>query len=1530
MAAVLVTSGVGAVLPLAADATGVAQTATTAVSGTPLTVTPNPWYAGSTFEGFGTSLAWFANVTGDYPDSIRDKLYDLLFSKDGLDLQGARYNVGGGNASDVTDYMRPGGAVEGWWKPNYDASTGGAADADRYDGTATTFANKDKVLAAWDGSDSADYDFDADQTQRWWLKKLTDAHQIKDWELFSNSAPYFMTGSGYVSGQLNTATDVPQLSHDAYQKFAEYLTTVTDYLEKTYGMSFDTIEPFNEPYWSTGSWLTKLDANGKPVASQEGMTVSPAEQTAFVKALAAQLASASTTTKATIAANDGGNAVNFLRDWSGTGGYASDADATSELSQLNVHGYGTVGSPAQVLQVRDTAKAADKPLTMSEDEGSWVSGFQPTSMANAFGFTNEINQIFSGLEPSGFDLWQPVEDDYNMSAVEKLNWGEIYTDFDCSYYDTTTGAKLDSATSAPDGDTVAFLSDRRVKANGGSTSGVPACGLQVNTKFNVLRNYTNFIQAGSQLVADDDAATTSAIDTAKGTTTLVHTNSSSSAQALTVDLSDFATVADGAKATVYLTTQPDASAQGDLDKMMSYGVQAQTPVAVDTAAKKVTVQVPAGSVATVVVDGVSGVAPTAAAVVGGHSYQLVSQASGKALAARSATGTATSIEASATTDGSDQAWTFHPVATSRADARTYVLTNGDEVLGATATGTTLTSASVDDAAKDPASRWVLSSTDGKHYSLVNGKQVLALDVSNGATADGSPVALYGSSGATNQAWTLRDLTVTGSQPVTAATLVGTAPTLPTTVTPVYAWGSGAAAPVVWNMPEKSAWDSEGQVEVQGTATDVYGQTVAVTATVDVGDYTVTDPVSVTVAEGSGVDAVKSAAPSTVPARVGASAATYPTAVTWDWSSLTADDLATPGVVTVHGTAASNDPSASGLAATLSVVVTTATDVNINPLAGTTAAATYTEKAQYSADNTRNGVTTDKGWSNWKSGTLDSSDTLTYTYDQVHHLTSATVYFFKDGDTSWAKSMQVQYRKADGTWVNAPGNDTAQPVTAPADGTAPVVDVDLGGVDATGVRFVLNAISGKWLTVSEVQVFASSPSAGAVSSLAALRTGGDGVQGFAADTHDYEVPLASAAIENGNFPVVTGVATDQAATVTVEQATTATKKATVTVTSADGSTTTSYTVTFTPAATELDSLTVVSAPLKTVYEVGEKLDATGLAVTATYQDGTTKDVSSQVRLSGFDSATKGKQTVTVSYSEAGLTKTATFGVKVIAGTTFTLLEAPVLSGNPTVGEKLRVSRATFSPNGVQTIQWLRDGEPIDGATAWVYSPTGDDEGAQVSARVTVTKTAYTSLSVTTDSVEVMVGSRLGLPAGVAVTGTAQPGEVLSTSTTASDFRPAADTVTYQWYLDGDAVSGATASTFTVPASAVGQKAHVEVTGALHGWTTSTYVSKSVKVHRAPGPVVTLLAPTAGDDGTAEVSGTVTVKVRVKADDSAITSYALRVDGVTLQSVSNASAGTYTYRLDTTALSDGDHSLVVRSGDADGRTTTLTQALTVANG
>src|SRR5699024_7585120 len=226
-------------------------TATPASAATPaqdasadtVTITPNPWYAGDPFEGWGTSLVWMANATGGYPDALREQLYQMVFCGDGRDLSTARYNRGGRNASDVTDYLRPGGAVDGYWAQD--------ATGELY-GASTTVADRDQILQAWDPDNPDHYDFTADATQRWWVQQLAEDDQITHWEVFANSAPYFMTESGYVSGGFDGNDE--QLRPEAMDKFAGYLAEVTDFLEDEYDIDVDTIDPFNEPntdYWST-------------------------------------------------------------------------------------------------------------------------------------------------------------------------------------------------------------------------------------------------------------------------------------------------------------------------------------------------------------------------------------------------------------------------------------------------------------------------------------------------------------------------------------------------------------------------------------------------------------------------------------------------------------------------------------------------------------------------------------------------------------------------------------------------------------------------------------------------------------------------------------------------------------------------------------------------------------------------------------------------------------------------------------------------------------------------------------------------------------------------------------------------------------------------------------------------------------------------------------------------------------------------------------------------------------------------------
>lgn len=1053
-----------------------------------VTITPNPAYASAPFEGWGTSLVWFANATGGYPDSVRQDLLEKVFGEDGLNLNIARYNIGGGNATDVPPYLRPGGAVDGWWNPDLGKSDGSGP-------ITSTYADRARYAAAWNPDDPAAFDWNADQTQRWWIQALKD--KVTKWEAFSNSPPYFLTQSGYVSGGINNAT-AEQLAPADMDKFAGYLVKVVEHLEQTYGITFDSLDPFNEP--NTNYWGTSIPQGAtwpSSASRQEGAHIGPQRQDQMIAALAARLAAAGTTTDVPISAMDETNPSTFVTDWNGWSPASKAA-----VAQLNVHTYGT----SDRTMVRDIAKAADKPLWMSEVEGNWDTsgaGFNQTNIDNGLGMAGHMVDDLRELEPRAWVFWQPVEDLYNMQKVEKTNWGSVFIDFDCN----AQGA-----------------SERRLRDGDAD----PSCKVLTNAKYNTVRNFTHYIRPGDHIVPTDDAQTTAAVTASGDGVNLVHVNTDAAARTVRLDLSHFAQVAAGATVTPVVTTESPA------DAVEKNALVSGAPVAIDPATRTATLTVPAKSVTTFVVSGVSGVADAAPQVKDGATYQLVGSQSGKALAAQ---GSALAIRSSATTAdaASAQAWTATSLEGSGSDRQRVLLRGGDgRFLASSGTSLTLTAESAEQAAADPAAQWIPNTLDGRRFSFLNVATTRVLDVNGAGTADGTNVGLWTSNKGDNQSWALAPTAVQSVPDVTATTAVGVAPALPATVQIRYAGGITRTAPVTWNL-DGHDW-AAGTAQVSGSGTDLFGAPFTVRALVDVGTYTSALPVSLTAYAGASLAAVSAAAPTTVPLEIRAGGGTTAAPVTWSWDGVTDAALAAPGTIRVTG--AASVPGGGTLDAVLTVILTPAVEQNVARTS--TPSATYTEGG-YPATRTINGVTTDKGWSNWRRGTLNASDTLTYALAAPSPVSHVKVYFQRDGGTSWARTMHVDHRLGTGEWVTG---DTIT-VPSPASG-APTVDIPLGGVTADQVRIVMNAYPNTHLIVSEVEIYSPAASPSAIADLARLTVGSSPVSGFSAGTTSYTVPVPGSA-----WPVVGATPIDQDAAVTIVQPADGAGTATVTVTAPSG-------------------------------------------------------------------------------------------------------------------------------------------------------------------------------------------------------------------------------------------------------------------------------------------------------------------------------------------------------------------------------------------
>ena len=170
----------------------------------------------------------------------------------------------------------------------------------------------------------------------------------------------------------------------------------------------------------------------------------------------------------------------------------------------------------------------------------------------------------------------------------------------------------------------------------------------------------------------------------------------------------------------------------------------------------------------------------------------------------------------------------------------------------------------------------------------------------------------------------------------------------------------------------------------------------------------------------------------------------------------------------------------------------------------------------------------------------------------------------------------------------------------------------------------------------------------------------------------------------------------------------------------------------------------------------------------------------------------------------------------------------------VGGALAGSEGTWSTTALTfAYQWLRDGEPIEGATAAEYAPVVADLGKQVSVKVTATKSGHNPGSSTSDPVTVDKGAAPQNSAAPEVTGTPELGETLTVSDGEWDLEDL--TFGYQWLRDGEAIEGATEATYVVTEDDLGTELAAEVTASKDGHEDGSATSEGVAVPDEPEEV-----------------------------------------------------------------------------------------------
>ncbi|KAK4225459.1 glycoside hydrolase family 30 protein [Podospora fimiseda] len=171
-----------------------------------------------TWEGWGTSLAWWAVAFGN-----RQSLPGLGFNIARYNADVSSWNSYNGSKMVVSPNMIPSRQVEGFWQD---------------------WGSADPSSSSWKWS--------ADANQRSMLSKAQD-RGADILELFSVSPMWWMCKNHNPSGSDDGSSD--NLQSWKYQQHALYLATVAKYAADNWNIRFQSVEPFNQPsanWWNGG------------------------------------------------------------------------------------------------------------------------------------------------------------------------------------------------------------------------------------------------------------------------------------------------------------------------------------------------------------------------------------------------------------------------------------------------------------------------------------------------------------------------------------------------------------------------------------------------------------------------------------------------------------------------------------------------------------------------------------------------------------------------------------------------------------------------------------------------------------------------------------------------------------------------------------------------------------------------------------------------------------------------------------------------------------------------------------------------------------------------------------------------------------------------------------------------------------------------------------------------------------------------------------------------------------------------------
>eukprot|EP00928_Gymnodinium_smaydae_P027983 TRINITY_DN21470_c2_g1_i1.p1 TRINITY_DN21470_c2_g1~~TRINITY_DN21470_c2_g1_i1.p1 ORF type:complete len:557 (+),score=110.71 TRINITY_DN21470_c2_g1_i1:93-1763(+) len=329
----------------------------------------DPNATGVTWEGWGVSLAWWANVFG-----ADDTLARLAWSTCTVQLEGrklpglglniARYNLGA-CSTEVVDKKKM-----------------------KVSPRCPAFREMEGFWLSWYSSDPSNkecWNWTRDSNQ---VQCLLKAKQlgVTHFELFSNSPMWWMCGNHNPCGANAGGNN---LMENNFVPFARYLAITARYFKDNLGIKFTSVEPFNEPQ---STWWT---ANG----TQEGCHFDTKLQAWILGQLANELNAQGLFGSLPITASDENRYDQAVKAWKDFAKFPTSRGETAQqlVSKVNVHGYQYQGN-------REALRKAVGP-----EKTIWQSEFGENDGTGLWMASCLISDM-KFLRNSGWCYWQLVDE----------------------------------------------------------------------------------------------------------------------------------------------------------------------------------------------------------------------------------------------------------------------------------------------------------------------------------------------------------------------------------------------------------------------------------------------------------------------------------------------------------------------------------------------------------------------------------------------------------------------------------------------------------------------------------------------------------------------------------------------------------------------------------------------------------------------------------------------------------------------------------------------------------------------------------------------------------------------------------------------------------------------------------------------------------------------------------------------------------------------------------------------------------------